>query len=151
MTDQPLGLSEDIDLTKDDAEKLRYIEAYDLTMEVDTAVEEGMIPEELAETAELELKRFLAIAYLEREDRESLVPGRRIDTLWHKFILNTPSYTRFCDRVYGEYLHHVPSRVEDRAAVPEERRGTSLAGQYFDDFADEFWIGPILCIVLNRL
>ena len=36
------------------------------------------------------------------------MPSRIVDHAWHEFILDSASYIDFCDRAYGEYLHHIP-------------------------------------------
>ena len=36
------------------------------------------------------------------------MPSRIVDRAWHEFILDSASYIDFCDRAYGEYLHHIP-------------------------------------------
>ncbi len=44
------------------------------------------------------------------------MPSRVVDLAWHEFILDSASYIDFCDRAYGEYLHHIPegdSELED--------------------------------------
>lgn len=38
-----------------------------------------------------------------------LAPSRRVDAGWHAFILHTREYAEFCDRVAGEFIHHVPA------------------------------------------
>lgn len=44
---------------------------------------------------------------------------RQIDNMWHNFILYTNDYTDFCQRYFGEYLHHVPD-VADKMQQTEE-------------------------------
>lgn len=36
---------------------------------------------------------------------------RSIDHMWHIFLLYTRDYMAFCDRYFGEYLHHQPDLV----------------------------------------
>jgi|GEM_PF-1227047 len=36
---------------------------------------------------------------------------RDIDQMWHAFLLYTSDYMKFCDRYFGEYLHHQPDLV----------------------------------------
>ena len=36
---------------------------------------------------------------------------REIDQIWHVFLLYTQDYMEFCDRYFGEYLHHKPDVV----------------------------------------
>lgn len=37
---------------------------------------------------------------------------RSIDQMWHVFLLYTRDYMEFCDKYFGEYLHHLPDIVE---------------------------------------
>lgn len=99
---------------------IRAIEALDLMkaqerMSVDFPGTEDDFP-----AVSLEVKRFLALALLEKPDHR-IVIGEKIDGLWHYFILHTMDYRRFCDDVYGAYLHHVP-------ILPHQKQ--ELAGDY---------------------
>lgn len=37
-----------------------------------------------------------------------------IDEMWHEFILVTRDYTRFCDSMFGRYIHHAPDDGSDQ-------------------------------------
>jgi hypothetical protein len=39
------------------------------------------------------------------------MPSRLVDEAWHEFILDSLSYTRFCDNAFGGYLHHTPDEA----------------------------------------
>jgi hypothetical protein len=39
------------------------------------------------------------------------MPSRLVDEAWHEFILDSPSYTRFCEVAFGGYLHHTPDEA----------------------------------------
>lgn len=47
------------------------------------------------------------------------MPSKAVDAAWHEFILFTRHYCAFCDRAYGNYLHHTPS---DRPMLTEMYR-----------------------------
>ncbi len=36
---------------------------------------------------------------------------REIDQMWHVFLLYTRDYADYCERFFGEYLHHQPDLV----------------------------------------
>lgn len=36
---------------------------------------------------------------------------REIDQMWHVFLLYTRDYAAFCEKYFGEYLHHQPDLV----------------------------------------
>lgn len=35
--------------------------------------------------------------------------SRRVDEAWHQFVLYSVEYRRFCDELFGGYLHHAPA------------------------------------------
>lgn len=39
------------------------------------------------------------------------MPSRAVDEAWHEFILDSLSYSGFCDTAFGEYLHHTPDEA----------------------------------------
>ena len=45
---------------------------------------------------------------------------RDIDNMWHNFILYTHDYTQFCQRYFGEYLHHVPDVADTMVQTERE-------------------------------
>ena len=59
-----------------------------------------------SEEVEEEYRRFLALKRL-YPDLE-IVPNKMVDTFWHYHILDTASYARDCDTVFGYFLHHFP-------------------------------------------
>jgi hypothetical protein len=53
------------------------------------------------------LKDYLKICVLAKQ-RLVAMPSKIVDEAWHEFILDTREYHRFCQRAFGEYLHHYP-------------------------------------------
>jgi hypothetical protein len=39
------------------------------------------------------------------------MPSYLVDEAWHEFILDSLTYTRFCQAAFGEYLHHTPDEA----------------------------------------
>lgn len=63
-------------------------------------------PRELIETG---LRQWLRCCAPALSDRRVIgMPSRAVDEAWHGFILCTALYSAFCDRAYGQYLHHHP-------------------------------------------
>lgn len=52
-----------------------------------------------------EYKRFLKLLIA---GNTPLTPSKLIDEFWHQHILDTTDYWRFCMRIAGRYIHHVP-------------------------------------------
>ena len=40
--------------------------------------------------------------------KTTIVPTYEVDAFWHQHILNTRSYAKDCQRVFGRFLHHFP-------------------------------------------
>ncbi|MGW1677705.1 glycine-rich domain-containing protein [Saccharopolyspora sp. NPDC002376] len=74
-----------------------------------------------------------------------LAPSKPVDIGWHAFILCTKDYARFCQRVAGHFMHHVPQDVPgapDHSKDPASVRNVTLesilqAGYRVDE---ELWI-----------
>lgn len=52
-----------------------------------------------------DVKRFLWAA---SQASSNTIPSPLIDEGWHAFILFTRDYADFCQKYFGEYLHHLP-------------------------------------------
>lgn len=147
----PLGIKDDVFEELDDEQRatLRYIEDFDLSSELRAAVEEGDIEEDEVEAAERETKRFLALAFLQEVEDRHLGPTRKVDAVWHAFILNTEAYHAFSMRVYQEILHHVPATAEVRDAPLENAR--SVVEELFESVDKTIWEGPAdICFCQTR-
>lgn len=92
--------------SKIDIQRARDIIAgFDFDYVVARATAAGM-PDRTAAVALDQLKDFL-VACAAHPDRDIAPPSAACDDLWHEFIVaDTRAYVRFCDAVYGEYLHH---------------------------------------------
>lgn len=51
-----------------------------------------------------ELEIFLKNASLENH----LVPSKKIDDVWHNFILHTKKYSKYCFENFNKFIHHNP-------------------------------------------
>jgi hypothetical protein len=58
------------------------------------------------------------------------MPSRLVDEAWHEFILDSLSYTRFCQVAFGEYLHHTP---DEAMSTPYPLAGGWACGGGFGD------------------
>jgi hypothetical protein len=61
-----------------------------------------------------EVKKYLFIG---RSDRARQLPmfSRRIDEVWHQFVLFTEEYLKFGTRFFGEYVHHTANTAPQNA------------------------------------
>ena len=53
-----------------------------------------------------EYKKFLRM--MVDEKGAWFTPSKLVDELWHRHMLDTVAYCKFCERVNGSYLHHTP-------------------------------------------
>jgi hypothetical protein len=144
---RPLGLKAAFEVSDNVLETLRFIEAFDLKGD-----EEKMRSAKPVgpRGATLEFKRFLALPLLYPGQQEfPFVPSLPLDALWHAFILNTPRYRAFCDRVYGEYLNHVPgkSRRETKRTIKQGSMQFTVdrLETAFENVNRRYWGGPVFC------
>lgn len=42
------------------------------------------------------------------------MPSQAVDVLWHEFILSTRLYQAFCQKAFGQFLHHTPAKAMPR-------------------------------------
>lgn len=62
--------------------------------------------------------RYLILDRMYPEKRWEMF-SRRIDEVWHQFILFTYEYMAFCNRYAGSFLHHYPSNAPGAPSKPE--------------------------------
>lgn len=67
---------------------------------------QSLLSESLIDLALLEYRRFMALVALEKKMFPMCSP--EIDEVWHTHLLFTRNYSQFCERVFGEFLHHEP-------------------------------------------
>lgn len=83
-----------------------------------------------------EFKRYAALN--EMGNSPLGMSSKRVDEVWHQFILFTPHYQAFCDDVLGEFMHHVPNT--SHTGNPEVTEG-SFVRAYQEVFGEipEIW------------
>jgi len=72
-----------------------------------------------------EVKKFLIVCAQQRAGA-GLAPSRRVDEMWHSFILFTRDYMRFCD-LLGGYIHHIPTRASGHGDIMPRKYASTLA------------------------
>jgi hypothetical protein len=90
---------------------------------------EKLVKDRIADTAGeaealfAEAKRFLILSYVDSDVSWNMY-SRRVDEAWHQFVLFTGQYVDFCQKYFGEYLHHNPSNAPQPAGRPELKPST---------------------------
>ncbi len=87
-------------------------------------LEEKLLKERVCETPEEaraafeEVKKYLLLSYSGQTHNYSMW-SRKVDEVWHQFVLFTAEYNRFCRRYFGRYVHHAPSNAPKHHASEE--------------------------------
>ena len=111
------GLAENVDLP---AAQPRKQEVWDAVQTLDLHSvtsqllnRKGWSPDRVAAA----VRRYRGFLYLTlaRVVRD-ICPTEEVDEVWHQHILNTKQYAADCERLGGEFIHHLPSSGAD----PEE-------------------------------
>ena len=92
-------------------------------------------PEEYQE-AFTEFKKYVALSQIVGKNMAML--SKKVDEVWHQFILFTPQYHKFCKEMRGKYLHHVP-KTSISSFTPKYR--LNFIDSYKEIFGDipEIW------------
>jgi len=95
------------------------IEALDLAPIINRMVKINGWTENQARTAASQYKNFL---FLKKKygSEYSLPPSEDIDEFWHNHILHTQKYTRDCQIIFGDFLHHHPHHGENGTISQQE-------------------------------
>lgn len=65
--------------------------------------------EEGVKDAIMQYKNFMFLLHKYHGKTDiKLVPSIEVDEIWHHHILDTRSYQRDCEKVYGYFMHHFP-------------------------------------------
>lgn len=77
---------------------------------------------DLAQYEELfcEFKKYVALLAISQENLGMV--GKKVDTLWHQYILFTREYIDFSHKFFGRYIHHVPYTSMSPADHDAEKR-----------------------------
>ncbi len=98
--------SAEIPITRDLERAKNYIQSLDLSSVKDRLINiEGWSKKSAFKAVQV-YRNYLCL----RKKYPDLVlpPSYEIDEAWHAHILHTEDYVKFCDDVFGDYLHHYP-------------------------------------------
>jgi hypothetical protein len=90
-----------------------------------------------AEELFTELLRYLVLGRM-YPHKYWYMASRLVDEAWHQFVLFTRQYMAFCQRYFGQYLHHQPGMSPD---VPELTVSASFA-DFCEHYAQHFGAPP---------
>lgn len=80
---------------------------------------------EIADSAQYEelfaeFKKYVALLAISQENLGMV--GKKVDRLWHQYILFTREYMVFSEKFFGKYIHHTPYTSLTPASPEAEKR-----------------------------
>lgn len=114
--------------------------SYDLGFLRDKFCEENPKFANLFGEISAELRRFFELVLTGKGPLAVL--SKKVDALWHTFVVHTPQYRKFCDEVNGGYIDHQPH--SEATPVPGEAI-TNFYQEYMSRFGSvpEIWTEEI--------
>ena len=101
-------------------EKLKKNEEFNSLEEIEQAYEE-----------------FLKFVLLQKKSEKPIaMMSKRVDEVWHQFILFTKEYKDFCEVNLGFFLHHSPGIESNPVSKESEIRFFDLYNEYFGELND---------------
>ncbi|CAM2010649.1 glycine-rich domain-containing protein [Acanthopleuribacter pedis] len=82
-----------------------------------------------------EVLRFMALIAW---SKQRLTPPRKLDLVWHEFILCTRLYHGFCHQHFGRFIHHDPGGT-DAENARQYRKTLQLFSMFFGAADPELW------------
>ncbi len=80
-----------------------------------------------------EVKRYLVLTHA-NPTRAVPVFSPLIDEVWHQFMLFTTEYAAFCERFFGRFMHHMPTRPDAAPAPVAASAGGEATEMTFAEF-----------------
>lgn len=110
-------------LQKGNAVNLEFVMSFQFDPLVHRMVDKHGWTEANAKQCFEDLKRYL---WLCASTGKPLVPSKKIDQMWHDFILFTMDYSEFCEVRLGRFIHHRPRRRDDEVGQGGTPVGVTL-------------------------
>lgn len=86
-----------------------------------------------------DLIKFLSLCvYRMDNNRELLVPPKKIDEAWHNFLLFTEEYANFCETFFGSFIHHQPSTSKTALRGNRIADTITLAKMIYGDLSENW-------------
>jgi len=96
-----------VNLSTEGAEAIMKVDEYSFAKVEERVRDKELVPADKIEPAFQEFRKYLVLIGLGYE--RIGMPSEAVDQIWHAFILFTEDYMRFCEEVFGFYVHHRPN------------------------------------------
>ncbi len=127
-------------------EKINLIDREDFTgvkREVKKAFEKQgkFVSKKFLDDGILALKQYYFIPVIDPKNMHAV--SDVVDPFWHAHIIHTKQYTKFCENVFGEYIHHEPLDHELFQDVNDVRvlyhYTVGIMSEYFKKLDSDFY------------
>ena len=96
-----------------------------------------------------ELKKFLLICSV--SDAPVSMLGKKVDGVWHEFILFTKAYREFCETYLGKFVDHTPNTTSAPIRFSGAKQFILLYTERFGEIPNDLWgINSIALIEANK-
>lgn len=139
----PLGVLKASALSREQLDMLVAIEQEDLWFVRERLEAKHGFSRDQADETVAELRRFMALIGLGYKGLGMVSPT--VDQAWHEFILFTREYAAFCQKAFGEFIHHVPKTSRQKGVA---EGGVRFAEAYEEVFGERpsIWRAPSMAV-----
>ncbi len=85
-----------------------------------------------------EFKKYIFLSATAKNDIGMISP--EVDSVWHQYILFTAHYARFCQDMFGRFIHHVPETSYTKSSRDSGRNFIRAYQEVFGE-VPEIWKG----------
>jgi len=89
------------------SDKAQAINSWDMSEIAYRLINRDNLPEKDVAQAINEFKKYMIVRLV--TGKVLTMTSEIVDLVWHQFILFTKEYHDFCNKVFGEYIHHAPA------------------------------------------
>jgi hypothetical protein len=84
----------------------------------------------MADEARIEFFQYMLLTSI---SDKNTAPPRLADLFWHRLILNTFVYAKFCNSIFGKFVHHSPANDFDNSQKSVDRTISLFKSLYGKD------------------
>lgn len=135
-------------------EKITQIDDFDFSKTAKKVSEDtGIVDESYLKDGIENLKRYYIVALLDPLNEHAV--SETVDPFWHSHILHTKDYMKFCQDIFGQFIHHQPLDKEDKVEFEKvedlyqytigiyEKIFKTLDNRWWPKLGEPITIGPL--------
>lgn len=111
--ERPLRLLDNAHLNTEQLQRFQKLQDFDLSQVQGRLYIEDRFPTVWIPEATLEFKRYMGLYIAGGIEHSVSMFSPEIDEVWHGLILHTRMYQKFCQEMFGTFLHHNPFESGD--------------------------------------